>query len=223
MMNVDEFNIKNSLEFYNKMNDNERNEYVSQYLSYSKLFLKYLFEKYDLYKYDKMFEKELFTPVSEEEYDIYQKISGDFSKFLFLRNDLYIERLSKDDREFLNNKSRNNDFELDSKAIDFIERTFRNVVLENCNDSYNILYGPNNSEFIKPCNALVFGFKDDEFGLREGENDEGWRKRHLQQLLSFDVISGFICDSISDELNIPVEVIKYNYLDIKKKDNSKVK
>lgn len=109
----------------------------SLYSSIQKLYLKGLekiiSDKVDLKKYDDMFnntECEIRSVPSDKK-SYYHSLSDLNLNFLFIRNNMYIEKLSDEVLEFFKNKINNNDFSIDDKTINIISSTYREVISKN--------------------------------------------------------------------------------------------
>lgn len=97
--------------------------------------------------------------LEENQKTIYQKISYLKSKYIFVRNFFYIERLSKKDLKVFIEKIKNNDFSIDKSCIEIVTRTFKEVikVLSKKNqETFKVFYG-----YAVPC----FEFDNDSIVL----------------------------------------------------------
>ena len=79
-------------------------EYLNLYNIYNNLLIQFLMKEYSLINVDNELakRKDEFKEVSYEDKDMYQKSSTGYLKYFYLRNNIYIERLSVEERDFLN-------------------------------------------------------------------------------------------------------------------------
>jgi len=141
------------------LGDTEPNErYFKLLNNYKSMFEAYLCMTLELDTIDKRIkESELkFIPIKEENMDFYQISSTMNLNYLYLRNDLHIEKLSVEDLNYLENKD-----SLDEESTKFIVRTFKNVI-NPYEETKRIFYGPENENYISECTDLVIGVRYDE-------------------------------------------------------------
>jgi hypothetical protein len=126
---------------------------------YKRILEAFLLEKLPLKLIDKnMKESKLdFRPIPEAKQDYYQKSSGMGLDYIYLRNDLHIEKLTLEELRFLEAKS-----SFDEEAKAFLVSTAERVV--NPFDEVRLVfYGPQNGRFLCDSNAIVIGIRYDEF------------------------------------------------------------
>lgn len=143
------------------------------YVGYSKYLMNYINKKINIKEYDdKIFSSDLgITKVKRSDMDVYQFIS-DYNYF-YIRNTLYVEKLSKEDIFLLEEKIDNNVYDIEVEKI--IERTYQEVIKTSCfGDGEYINYGDYNvsRRYYAPNNELVLGFRYDKFpGIQISDND----------------------------------------------------
>lgn len=208
----------NNKDVLNNLNSEEKDIYLKLYSTYSCLLTQYLMNKLTLKECDNVLSnyKIDFPTVSERNMDIYQYLSSNFLKYFYIRNNIYLERLSQEDKQYLNNIYTNEDFELTKEKENYIERTYLNIITEEQNaTNHYINYGPDSSEYYKPSNAIIIGVRFDEYFNSMAED---WPQKHLEQLeIINDLIE--IIEKTAKKLNLPVKVcvINYNDFSIKKR------
>lgn len=207
-MNFDEINREEIKHFYL-----EKNTDTEKYILYRKLFTEYIIDKLNLKKYDdELKNSELnFIPIQEEKMDIYQYFSSDILKYFYIRNNLYIEKLDKDAIDFIEQRIKAQEYNLDKIARDIIERTYRNVLFKDKIDGFKtfVFYGPDSMSFSADSEAVVIGVRYDEFNLN-GMNDDDWDNNFVeQQKLLFKMLT-ILKYEFEEILNNPVAIIKYN-------------
>lgn len=203
--------------------------YFNIYAVYSKMFRKYVIDLLNLKEYDmELSNSNLNYPkVQDDNMDIYQYFTKDDLNYFYIRNNLYIERLSDADKEFLH-KLYVGQLEItDDESKKFIKRTYEMVIFENiANDGSlaDINYGPNDIYFIAPNNSIIIGVRYDMFNLN-GMSDEEWNQLHDKQIVNLDNEVDKLRSYIEKNIDVPVDVIVYDDYSIKKKiiDDSEVK
>lgn len=193
--------------------------YFSIYSLYMDLFYMYLVKKTNIIQYDNQLNDNNFVPVEDIEKDFYQMFSNKFLKFFYIRNNLYIDRLSNVDIDFLGNKLLKNNFNFGEEEEKFIERTYKKLIFENVtgdyNPNFNINFGPNNPKFYAPVNSLVVGIRyDDE--LDDNYSDISIEKK-LTEISIIEKMISEVSEKMSQMLSVPVAIIHYNSDSIKKK------
>jgi hypothetical protein len=226
IINIDDFNTRFPIlneKFINSLDSESLEIYLQIYSVYSKLFRNYIIETLNLKKYDdELLNSGLnYLKVSDENMDIYQDFSKNDLNYFYLRNNLYIERLSIEEKEFLY-KIFIGDKSITEEQIKlFIENTYYKVIFENVNNDGNILntnYGPDSSEFYVSNNSLVIGVRYDQFNLN-GMSDKEWDDLYQKQTFNLIDVIGKIEKNENDKLKVPVNIIVYDDYSIKKKVN----
>lgn len=113
---------------------------------YKKAFDIYLEETLKISEIDKKLEETNldYGVLEDNQKTIYQKVSYLKSKYVFVRNFFYIERLSEKDLNVFIEKIKNNDFSIDKSCIEIVTRTFKDVIkiLSNKNQkTFKVFYG----------------------------------------------------------------------------------
>ena len=197
-------------EYFDSMSLESQESYLKLYKLYNNLLVQYLIKKYDLNLYDKMIKdsNRLFTKVDTNDMDIYQYVS---SKYLDIRNNIYIEKLSQEELLYLSSTKEL----LDSNNEQFIEKTYKKVIFEN---EYT-MYGPDNSKYLKKPNTLIIGLRCKSIDLNNGSDDE------LDNFLSQQQYLKLFIPELSRQLNDrnldSIEVIEYNNSSVVKKQEQK--
>lgn len=197
---------------FKKMNFEEKNTFLELYSFYHHLLKLYLIEKLELKKYDDELGKSnlKLKAVDVNKMDIYQYTMSDELQYLYLRNNIHIERLKKEELELLN-KFYDNDLDIsDINVKRFIESTFVKVIMEGDSPLItNINYGPPAPQYFAKTNSLVIGFRYDEFNLNGLSNQE-WNMLHgIQHSYLFGILKN-IEINLQKHIQLPVSVIEYN-------------
>ena len=194
--------------------DDENSEYFKLLNNYKKLFESYLKEKLPLELIDDNMKRSdlKFVPIKEEDMDFYQISSTMGLDYIYLRNNLYIEKLNKEDLEFLSKKET-----LDDEVREFIQKTYLAVINPYENDEKRIVfYGPENGKHLCDSTDVVLGIRYNEFETN-GMSDEEFQKNFLEQLRLIAQVSTLLEIASPNELGSEVKVIQYNELSIIKK------
>ena len=198
--------------YFDKLSDNAKKNYLILYKLYSDLLYKYLIEKLELKKYDEILinSKNYYEPVKENKMDIYQFLAKDYLKYFYIRNNLYIERLTNDEISFLIKKIENGDRNLDKETEEFIKKTYPKVIAEK-NDSKDVAvnYGPDNMAFYKSANALIIGIRFDDFYIRENETENEWFEKFPDREFELENITFFL-ENVLKDFEVNGYVIRYN-------------
>lgn len=208
-------------EMFDGLTKEEKETYMMLYSAYSEAFRDYIIKKLNLKIYDNdLLDSPLnFKENDEEQMDLYQSITKDNLKYIYIRNNLYIERLTYEERTNLLNMYLKKS-EANPKQIEkFVEDTYKKVIFEDISKSGEIRrinYGPDNPLFFASNNSLVLGINYDEFSLN-GLTDDEWSKQHDEQGDKLVSLVNNIINNESDKLDVPLRVILYNEYSIKKK------
>ncbi len=159
-----------------------------------------------------------YQTVLESEMDIYQYLSMSVLKYFYVRNNLYLERLTSEERSFLINKMLREDLSIDEKTKDFLLSVFPRLIVETNKVSGEIgitNFGPEVPNFMAPMNSLVIGLRYDEF--YEGNlSDDEWDSNHEKQRVEVAKMMAQLNEELSSKISIPIKVIQYNEFSIKK-------
>ena len=211
-------------EYIEKLNEEEMNLYLKMYETYSDFLYEYLIKILGIKVYDEMLEnsKNTFVEVIKEQMDIYQLLGSKYLKFYYIRNNLYIERLDNLDKEFL--KKKIDDRKYDMEVEKFIEKTYKLVISENTNSNkkFNINYGPSDHiQFYKPDNALVIGYRFNDYYQREDESEKEWIENNNKRQFELELKEMILTRKYENMLEIPICLQKYNIFSVRLADEKK--
>lgn len=197
-----------------KSNTMSTKEYIDLYNIYRFFMTKYIIEKLKLKEYDKKIKnnKSNFLPIEEDKMDVYQFFSCDELEYIYIRNNVYIERLSNKEINLLKDKLKNNDYSIDDSIEELIEKTYQKVIFEDImknGKKYQIMYGPDSSRFFARNDSLVLGIRYDEFAIIN-LTDEEWKIQNKKQREFLRNIINEMTKEFENKLNIPIKIIKYN-------------
>ncbi len=200
------------------MDSNDLNEKFSSIYKKYYLFLeKYLNEVLNISKIDNLVSMNdtNMEPVDKKDMDIYQDLSS--NKYFYIRNTLYIEKLTEDEINLLNTKEI---FDDDIRSL--IKNSYKRIITTTMpKDGTTINYGPLAPAFFAQCNALIIGFRYDP--LFDGElaktDDDAWYDNYIKQQVFITNLLNLLNKEFSEKIDIPIQVIKYDENSIKKKAN----
>lgn len=192
-------------------------EYLEQYIN----------KKGNLFSYDQqILESPLnFKQVKSTEKDFYQFSSN--MHYFYIRNTLFIERLSIDDLNLLIAKYNSGVTLLDDDIIELLERTYPKVIVpfvsntQMAGDYTN--YGPLSDGYFAPVNALVIGFRYDMYEEETDQKDDDiWFDTYAKQREFLQAFLPVISETLNTHFAVPCTIIEYDDDSVKKKDNGVV-
>lgn len=221
---VEEFKTRipcSNSEYFDRLDKEAQESYVALYNVYSSLLTDYFIKNFKLKEYDDALLKSPydFPKLKEEEMDIYQYLASSKLSFVYLRNNLYIERLSDEEQKYLVEKAQDDEVLLDDAADGFIRTTFKRVMLENGGkeDSVNVFYGPDNGNFMYPDNAIIVGIRYDNYYQLPGESSDSWVEENNNRLQDVETLSTILETRMSKLTGVNCYAVKYNEFSVKKK------
>ena len=212
---MDKINVKlyntrypnTNYEYFDSLTDIEKEEYLQLYLKYSDMLYIFLIEKLELKKLDNLLNNSNynFKIVKEKDMDFYQKLGSKYLKYFYIRNNIFIERLTESEKEYLK--------QVDINALnnyDFIENTYLKICLEDMNSNSMVNYGPDHVDFYKPQNGIIIGYRYDDFDKEENEDEDLWFKKHNKRILELDFLNVAFNKLVNNKLKTKVYLVRYN-------------
>lgn len=202
-----------------KSNINER--YLGLYMIYRELFNEYIIQKLELEKYDYEILKSEYKlkQVAEDNMDLYQYWTNNKLKYLYIRNNIYIEKLDKKELKWLENRIIANRDNLDDDAKKFIERTYVKVIFEDTGrdgKKYNAFYGPTTTKYMARNDSIVIGIRYDDY-YSYNMSDQEWGELRKKQLDFLKTKIRTIIEEQKSKVENPIAIIQYNDYSIEKK------
>lgn len=169
-------------------------EYAIIYSVYSKLFRRFLYQKLNLDTYESMIinSKLSFSLIDSLSEDFYQRMAHDTSKFFYLRNNIYVERLTDEEKRFLINIYKNGNYTLTEEVINFLLKTYEKVIAEEILLNNKAQYFYEDDVLSANPDELVIGFACDNYSLgSEAEADLDLRKEidRIIEIMKKDFVS----------------------------------
>ena len=187
-------------------------EYFELVNKYKNFFGRYLMELLPLERVDTNIKNsELnFIPVKDENKDFYQITNTLPLDYIYIRNNFYVEKLSKEDLDVLRSKD-----SLDDEVRQFIKRTYLTVINPYTNKQI-IFYGPENGKHLCDSTDVVLGIRYDEFADTSISDDE-FQARFLEQLKLISQVQTVLEIVALTDLGSDLKCIHYNEASIMKK------
>ncbi|MDR2569167.1 MAG: hypothetical protein LBD23_02565 [Oscillospiraceae bacterium] len=179
---------------------------------YRKLLVDYLLKITNIRLYDKQLLEEKYLQIPTEAMDMYQYFSQNELHYIYLRNNIYIERLTDIEKDFLAKKIETENFDLDEESQKMIESSFRRVIFEDelgNGEIFSSDFAPDSSTFRASNDSLVLGIRYDELNLN-GMDSNAWGRYHDEKMRNLYLLSDKIENEIAQILNMPVEVFIYD-------------
>lgn len=198
-----------------KMPENIRGYHFVMYSLYTDFLVNFIINNTSILNCEKLLNKSGldFYAVRHENKDFYQATTGKYLEYFYIRNNIHLENLSKEETKFLSDRILNDEFNYDEEVQNFILSTFKRVISEVdiLKSPAIINYGPEADKFYAPSNALIIGFRyDDSYDENNNVN---------KIIFANDVIDN-LQKEISEKLNVEVSIITYDDSSIKKKNNT---
>lgn len=205
-----------------KLSEEDKKQYMDLYNLYRELFTEYIIGKLGLGEFDKEIANSgyNFKPVDEENMDIYQYFSSEKLKYFFIRNNIYLEKLTKEEAEFFRKRLREGNRNLDTEAEKMVERTYRKVILEDVlqnGEKCRVLFGPDSSSFLSDNSKIVIGFRYDEF-YNKGIDDDVWFDRFMRQTEFINSIVSKMKESFEQSLPNETSILLYDDVSIMERE-----
>ena len=161
-----------------------------------------------------------FKSVNKEKMDFYQYCTCDELKFFYIRNNLYMENLTEQEKEFLTRYSKNADDISKEEIENFVKNSFHKVIVKNNEKEeleYLIPFGPDSIRYFAKSNSIVIGFRYEQYDTENKTEDEWYeiyKKREFEFLNSFLKETETYFQSILPNQNI--KIMQYNDFSVKK-------
>ena len=210
-------------------NDNNLTEqYINITSTYKYLFELVLKQSLNLKSYDDaLVNSNLeFTKVDDDKMDIYQYYSNMGLNYIYLRNNIYIENLTEEERKFILDKYNSNNLEVDNNVVQFINNTCIKAIRNPKSDiyipTYEFYHITNNMNYSVLNTDIVLGVRYDEF-YNDKLSDDEWDNMYMKRE---QFLSNLVNKMNNDLNNKNIRVLRYGEYSVlprKKNDNTKVK
>lgn len=200
--------------YFESLDNTNQENYLRLYEIYSNLLIQYFIKYYNLKEFDDVLSKDKrnFEKVSTDDMDIYQYLSSEYLNYIYLRNNIYIERLSNEELLYL---SRIKDYSLNKENEEFIKNTYSRVIVESNDKNAVTMFGPDNLKFIKRSNWVVFGIRYNRFNLKDRSKEQEWLKQDEEREKFISMLIS-IAKMQFKKINPNTSIIRYNEFCIEK-------
>lgn len=172
-----------------KSTDNSlSDEYILLQKQYKKIFCQYLMENLDIAKYDKELADNAlkFIPKPEKKQKIEQKFSSVGLKYIYLRNVIYIEKLTIEDLDLLRKSINSSEKDIFDKLNEMVKRTYLDVIAINKEEKNLKIIYDNDTVNKVPNNAIVFKISTypeyNSAGEYVDDNNEKAKNKYIKDL-----------------------------------------
>lgn len=188
------------------INNDDTKKYDKLIKNYKYLLEYYISTKVDLSKYEKIIKSsDLGISINPK----YKSLNEYFNfDYIFLINNLFVEKLSLEDIDKLINLNKDN---ITSEILNIIEKTYKEVILDNYYDNcyhdeaYKVCYGDAILSNFVDNNALVFKIYYGKNSINL-DGDE-FLKLHEKQLSFLKDLIDIIKKDVKEKLNINCEIL----------------
>ena len=198
----------------NNLTAKDKSEYLSLYNFYRSLFTEYMIDLLDLKLYDEKIKNSEFgfKPVDMQDMDIYQYFSSDELRYLYLRNNIHLEKLTKSQADFFRKRLQAGNLELDDEAKKMIFSTYPKAIFEdiaNNGEKRMILFGPDSQSFFASNDSIVVGVRYDEFH-DNGLDDDEWFRNNMNQAQFLNDLTSQMNEDFDKKMPSGVTIIQYD-------------
>lgn len=188
---------------FSKLPKKIKEEYMNCYSLYSKWFTEYLVRNTNIKKIEDNIDKLNLDLINPNVGDIYQYLAQGVLKYFYIRNNMNLSNLTKQEYNFLCDRVSNNKYEYDEFVEKFITITFKKVIFVNKQDREKLLnYGPSdNKKYYIHNGDLILGYR---FFYELDENINQNEINYLNNLFQN------LQDNISKKLKIESSIIYYS-------------
>lgn len=209
-------------EYFDSLDNKE--EYLNEYSTYVKLFLMYLIKNTSIKRMESEIRdcpdfKYKIPGSYPEDQDMYQYLCNEDLEYFYIRNNIYIERLTPKEKEYLDSIANSKDFKFDDKAEKFVKETVLKLIKDgtrtDTNDSYYINFGPSDDRYFYAFNdSIVIGAR--MYPGMPADDLEEFNKSYHKRMDYFSEKCEELEELLNKELNMKTKVIEYGDTSVKK-------
>ena len=178
-------------------------EYFKLQHTYAEALMSYLDEKCNIHALDAEFAAhEMRFIANENPENIYQKNCNFGMQFLFLRNNINIERLEEDDLQILRGAVYG-----DVELLEMIQRTYKTVIAAYVDDNPNLMVAYEMDGKIAPNSSVVIGFAMDSEYTKNGDFVDV--NHEMEKDAAIEAALPMIQEQLTRELGFPVVIFHY--------------
>lgn len=214
MITIKEYNNrfpKLNDKYFNSLSDDEKIIYLNRTEVYHNALLDMLIKTLNLEKIENSLDNSSneFKPVDDEQKDMYQNLAKDKLKYIYLRNNLYVERLSKSQLQVLDNNEKENTYSL-------VQETFREIIDDYPDKQMITNYGPDSDKYYSKSSNIILGVRiDDDYYPDDKKSVDLLFQRNNE----LDFLKQFLETKIRQKCEIDGTVIRYTKNSVKTLSN----
>lgn len=135
------------------------------------------------------------------------------SNYFFLRNDVYLNRLTRDEIDYINKSINSSDENIVRGLNNFLERNLQKLIMPETDEKYFIWEG-NSMDYMAPSDAIVLAFHTLAYQDENFDEDVLFeREKYIAEKLNY------IQYTLAPSKNMKVAVFEYNELQM---ENNKI-
>ncbi len=214
MITIKEYNNrfpKLNDKYFNSLSDDEKIIYLNRTEVYHNALLDMLIKTLNLEKIENSLDNSSneFKPVDDEQKDMYQNLANDKLKYIYLRNNLYIERLSKSQLQVLDNNEK-------EKTYSLVQETFREIIDDYPDKQMITNYGPDSDKYYSKSSNIILGVRiDDDYYPDDRKSVDLLFQRNNE----LDFLKQFLETKIRQKCEMDGTVIRYTKNSVKTLSN----
>ena len=214
MITISEYNNrfpKLNEKYFDSLSDDEKRVYLNRTEVYHNALLDMLIKTLNLEKIENSLDNSSneFKPVDDEQKDIYQNLANDKLKYIYLRNNLYIERLSESQLQVLDNNEK-------EKIFSLVQETFRDIIDDYPDKQMITNYGPDSDKYFSKSSNIILGVRiDDDYYPDDRKSVDLLFQRNNE----LDFLKQFLETKIRQKCEIDGTVIRYTKNSVKTLSN----
>ena len=196
--------------YFSLLSNEDKELYIKRVSIYHKALLKLINSEIKLKDIEISLKnsKNYFVPVSNDKKDIYQLMADDMD-YIYLRNNIYIERLDNSQLQILDSENYDD-------IMFLVQETFINVIADFPEKSRLTNYGPETSNFFANSSNLIIGVRIDNDFFPDNINAADLI---VNRDLELDFLKKFVQVKIKQKIGIDATVIIYTKDSVKVVDN----
>ncbi len=177
---------------------------------YVKWLICYLNKYINLDGYDKKIKNSelYYVPIKDEKIDYYQEKSRPYLEYFYIRNDVEIDKLSDNEKKFIDD---NKNIEYNEEIEKFIVDTMNKVLFKEFKEGRVLTtYGSPAKKYLAYNDSIVIGFRFDEYNNDKKLERLVWSQNYFDKLKYLKEIGEEIKRIGKERLNRDITVIIYN-------------
>lgn len=213
-------------EYFNSMDSNGKKNYLILTSLYYYWLNHFITDKLELKECEEYLNSKIelkYKKVEKEDMDLYQSINSDYLNYYYIRSNIYIESLGKEEISFMLNRYKDNHIDYDEEVREFIEKSYERVIVEpKISKNTRTNFGPITEDYLVENGTLIIGFRYDDYLDSSKISQEERYKIYDERERDLQIISDIFRVDIKSK-HLPFKIVMYDEYSIKKKDNDVLK